>query len=562
MWEPGENIDLKSATILNKKEGTLYYTNKRLAWVIKDSSKVTITIPFNQIKNQQVSTQESSRIKLRLTVNSSKGTDLIYTFEWIESSKEVAKNERDSFKNAIAVKISQVRQSALARSESSNSSNLLARKNEAATSVQQSSRKKVKLSRQDIKLRTMVLEQNPDLALLHKNLVLNGLVDEEEFWSSRENILADYRIQLSMKKGEGAEWVDLAPEMQDNGNYKYTITPEIAKSIFKQYPEIKNAYIENVPNKISEKEFWRRFLASQYFNRNRVKRSALAERDSIFDECMENEDKYLNSGGDVANKGFQLGPLLDLTRTEEDHPTTGNEKDITMQPGRDKESLSLIRRFNRHSELVLQSISKARNGKSDSIANAIIIEDLKKHDQNRGILLNLKDTKSYFNLPESTTESEELGEDELIQILESSKKSLHSISGKLSFDVDSAVFESTMQQLNASILKKTSKFDSNITLESLIGDADLAKKIQILYAESFELSRHFWILVKPPSNAFKTQKLKSVYDKIQVTKSKVDEALEANKSNDSVQTILKRISLGYDSIAQMYKSFSQLKHVI
>lgn len=69
--------------------------------------------------------------------------------------------------------------------------------------------------------------------------------------------------------------------------------------------------------------------------------------------------------------------LLDLTSTAEDHSLvwprifyiqnknknthahkaiqTGNELDYTMRPGRSgKESLSLIRKFNRHSELVLK----------------------------------------------------------------------------------------------------------------------------------------------------------------------------------------------------------------
>jgi hypothetical protein len=46
--------------------------------------------------------------------------------------------------------------------------------------------------------------------------------------------------------------------------------------------------------------------------------------------------------------------MHDLNSTQYDHPVTGNEPDITMKAGREKASVQLIKRFNRHAQAVLQ----------------------------------------------------------------------------------------------------------------------------------------------------------------------------------------------------------------
>ena len=58
---------------------------------------------------------------------------------------------------------------------------------------------------------------------------------------------------------------------------------------------------------------------------------------------------------------------MDLTCTEQDHVETGNGPDSTMKPGRVTESLPLIRKFNRHSELILEGITKSKKFKIDDI---------------------------------------------------------------------------------------------------------------------------------------------------------------------------------------------------
>lgn len=46
---------------------------------------------------------------------------------------------------------------------------------------------------------------------------------------------------------------------------------------------------------------------------------------------------------------------IDLSTTAEDHLDSGNAPDFTMKPGREAQSLPLIRRFNKHSSRVLET---------------------------------------------------------------------------------------------------------------------------------------------------------------------------------------------------------------
>lgn len=47
--------------------------------------------------------------------------------------------------------------------------------------------------------------------------------------------------------------------------------------------------------------------------------------------------------------------FLDLQATEEDHGDATTVRDVTMQAGRERTSLPLIRRFNDHSEKLLRA---------------------------------------------------------------------------------------------------------------------------------------------------------------------------------------------------------------
>lgn len=79
---------------------------------------------------------------------------------------------------------------------------------------------------------------------------------------------------------------------------------------------------------------------------------AARKPDDIFDQYLEDPD------WDAAPKKAlpdSVESYLDLAATEEDHGELTTIRDVTMQAGKERSSLPLIRRFNQHSEKLVQA---------------------------------------------------------------------------------------------------------------------------------------------------------------------------------------------------------------
>ncbi|SPO31208.1 related to TFB1 - subunit of RNA polymerase II transcription initiation factor TFIIH [Ustilago trichophora] len=210
----------------------------------------------------------------------------------------------------------------------------------------------------DIELRISVIKSNPTLRALHKDIVISGQMSDAEFWShpSRQRLLRSERAKLEQRAGRNARLADPKPTPNEAGELKLSITPELIRDLFEQFPVVARAYEENVPSKLDEGSFWTRYFQSKLYHRLRTSaRSAASEHivqdDAIFDQYLEEEDNQLEPRR-VFNPHDRL---LDLGATEEDHGETGNGKDWTMRAGAERRTLPLMRRFNDHSQSLLDS---------------------------------------------------------------------------------------------------------------------------------------------------------------------------------------------------------------
>ncbi|KAJ1725932.1 RNA polymerase II transcription factor B subunit 1 [Coemansia biformis] len=512
---PGEAIKHSSATTYDKGEGTLYFTTKRLAWCRAGAQVAAVEVLLENFRDQQVSKQ-GRKVKLKVEAAAAAAAGpaetvrpLSYIFQWEQEDEAVAIAERWKFVSELSPLSSR------SAKDSGGGGGAVASPAPSAAAATSSEYSKVRIgavpaSAEEVMLRQEVLSKNGELAKVHKSLVVAGLVSEDEFWSTRKHILETYAIQSQLRKGETSSWLELTQMSQETGNFKSTITPNIARRIFREYPQVKRAYVDNVPHKVSEKTFWKRFIASQFFNRGRTG-DTYKGRDSIFDKCSLEEDAAF-SDSRQANLNF-LARLLDLTRTEEDSMETGNAPDFTMRPSLADNKLPLIRRFNNRSQLVLQpmlSSKRKRTASSDrtpvarALEDATVLNDLELAPDEKRVRLNIHDRTRYFaSLAKGDAAAEAAG-----------ARAADPEALRVSYDIARPLggcgdTYKTMATMSSAAHRRTAQMRPNRIQELHIPD-DVSAAIAECHGAGTEMLRHLWALLRLPPSPDRRQKAESI----------------------------------------------------
>jgi transcription initiation factor TFIIH subunit 1 len=190
----------------------------------------------------------------------------------------------------------------------------------------------------------------------------------------------------------------------DGGGLVYNISYDDIQSIFKTYPEVKVKYLQNVPQRMSETDFWTKFFQSYYFRRDQISASA----GDIFAECSIKDDQELRKKAFKALEDPLVSFDVNKELTKEDGygltDFIGNKSTLANQ--------NLIKRYNYYSMRVLSSMEEnAQGGKKETAkANETVpkkkirlneeIEDLKEDEANKKqVALNLTHIDRYFYAP-------------------------------------------------------------------------------------------------------------------------------------------------------------------
>ncbi|OCF60893.1 transcription initiation factor TFIIH subunit 1 [Kwoniella mangroviensis CBS 10435] len=275
--------------------------------------------------------------------------------------------------------------------------------------------------KKEYKLRQKVLEKNPTLRMLHRELVIGKQITEEEFWDGREALIQAEEMLYSQKPGRASRLLDDRFDLDagrkgkstggtgvgikqadQNGPIVLKLSKELTREIFEEFPVVQDAYAKYVPG-ISETEFWSRYFTSQLWERHRasVRKSAVDEsarkKDDIFDQYLEEPDWNIQPRQTLPD---DVERFLDLAATEEDHGEAITVRDVTMQAGRERSALPLIRRFNDHSKKLLRAAEANRDESAltDSLYdtgidlyNEIDLEDLHGPAQENTIALDVQE---------------------------------------------------------------------------------------------------------------------------------------------------------------------------
>ena len=77
------------------------------------------------------------------------------------------------------------------------------------------------------------------------------------------------------------------PKSDGTNGLVFNITLDDIQSIFKTYPAVKIKYAQNVPHKMSEKDFWTKFFQSYYFRRDQINTNA----SDLFADCAAKDEE-------------------------------------------------------------------------------------------------------------------------------------------------------------------------------------------------------------------------------------------------------------------------------
>ncbi|THH12104.1 hypothetical protein EW146_g7816 [Bondarzewia mesenterica] len=371
----------------------------------------------------------------------------------------------------------------------------------------------------DFRLRKKVLLKTPELAALHRDLVISGQITESEFWEGRENLLLAQAAADSQRRGRPGQLVDPRPQTVEGGEVKIVVTPQLVHDIFEEYPVVAKAYDENVPNKhpgqLSEAEFWTRYFQSKLFNSHRASiRSTAAQHvvkdDPIFDKYLEKPDDELEPR---RQRDEDIEMFLDLGATNEDHGEAWNEKDVTMQAGKQKGALPLIRKFNEHSERLLKSaMSEGPAAKRSRIESAdpadgsmqpwnyypqIDLEDLHDPQASAGILLDMKDRKKYFEGRAGVVGAAEQAARPAVDLRTALQEAKNDLQG----------WSTTLGQLkierksgDAALLSMTQNVAARLDVKTRKNDIpdDIFRQMRTCQTAANEFLRQFWTSMYPP----------------------------------------------------------------
>uniref|UniRef100_A0A8C7G8N1 General transcription factor IIH, polypeptide 1 n=1 Tax=Oncorhynchus kisutch TaxID=8019 RepID=A0A8C7G8N1_ONCKI len=377
-----------------------------------------------------------------------------------------------------------------------------------------------------------MLQEDPVLFQLYKDLVVCQVISAEEFWANRLSI-NNVDHSLSNNKQEvgisAAFLADIRPQTDGCNGLRYNLTSDIIESIFRTYPAVKQKYGENVPHNMTEKEFWTRFFQSHYFHRDRINTGL----QDIFSECAKQDEKGLKS---MVFQGVK-NPMVDLLSLEDKSldegygsnstaPSTSN----TNKTVKENSNSAIIKRFNHHSTMVLAAGSGKKACETSStdgnsrdsdffqppikkvkIQDVIEYEDLHRENGKKTVALNLKKSDRYSHGPVPLLPQQYTTSQDIVNSVNCIKQEIASYKPCLT--------QVRHPSVSPLISGKPRTEEKKHALLQMVPN-DVQGELKHLYTAAGELLRHFWSCF-PVNTLFleeKVVKMRSNLERFQMTK--------------------------------------------
>lgn len=223
-----------------KQPGTLRLTAATLEWSPQQSGHPSLSLPTTALSALFASKPGGPRVMLKVVLAAG---DDSHNFTFVSPTNPL--RDRDWFKDHLSQRI------ALNRERDAQQASVQAQA-AAAPPVTPAPAAPAPSSTQatTFRLRKLVLQADPTLLQLHRDLVLTGEITEAEFWAGRQDLVDAVAAEQGLVRGKSGEMVDPKTVTGQNGEVTVKITPALIREIFEEFPVVLRAYNDNVPDPV------------------------------------------------------------------------------------------------------------------------------------------------------------------------------------------------------------------------------------------------------------------------------------------------------------------------
>ncbi|KAL7103304.1 hypothetical protein ACP275_08G171200 [Erythranthe tilingii] len=334
--------------------GILELTIERFVFRPNDPKSTTkLNVEFKMIKGHKFTKEGSKQALLNLTQD--QGGNYIFEFNNFA--------DRDVCKEFVA--------------------NALAFHTESGKAIPEKSDVPVneQLSTAETEQRIKLLQENSELQTLHKQFVFKGILTDAEFWATRKKLLeqSDGRRRKQRLALKNEMWTVKPLSDGQSNKVTFNLTPEIIHQIFSEKPAVRQAYLNFVPHRLSEKHFWTKYSKAEYLNSSRnvsvaAAEAALDEELAVF---LKRDDMLAD---EARRKVRRVDPTVDMQADEgddyihlQDHGLVHDEPKDYIESQYEPFRKSFSQDLNQHGAVVLQGrVLDAELRDTRSVAEAII----------------------------------------------------------------------------------------------------------------------------------------------------------------------------------------------
>ena len=154
--------------------------------------------------------------------------------------------------------------------------------------------------------RSSLLAANPILRAQQNYLVTETqTVSEEDFWKTHQSQVEEEYAKICGQCKTGPSSIIQSHLVTAQGGNRITLGVEEMRQIFILYPAVHKAYEEKVPLELSDEQFWRKYLESEFFHRDRG-RLGTAARNHASSSSNAQDNNNSNGAGKKPSNGSKL----------------------------------------------------------------------------------------------------------------------------------------------------------------------------------------------------------------------------------------------------------------